>query len=187
MAGLSGVLKVSALPLTKAGLDFLAMETKEKLTKIVVCSSIFAAMCIFIASCSDQPGGTVHSPSNSNMTASNGDRTAAPAPTADLMATGRKLYLDNCALCHKEDGTGGRIEIEGASISPEDLTAKKIKEMDDARIYRYIYEGLEEDGMPAFKDKLSEAEIREVVRYLRIELQKIPGSSAPNGANTNGR
>jgi mono/diheme cytochrome c family protein len=27
--------------------------------------------------------------------------------------------------------------------------------------------------MPAFKDKLSEAEIREVVRFVRIEIQKM--------------
>ncbi|MBK9153107.1 MAG: cytochrome c [Chloracidobacterium sp.] len=88
------------------------------------------------------------------------------------MATGRKLYADNCAICHKESGKGGKVEIEGRSISPDDLTGEKIKKMPDDRIYKYIFDGIADEGMPAFKDKLSEAEIREVVRYIRSELQK---------------
>lgn len=89
------------------------------------------------------------------------------------MAQGRKLYMDNCAVCHKEDGTGGKIEIEGTSIDPDDLTTDKIKAFSDEKIYGYIYRGIEDEGMPAFKDKLSEAEIREVVRYLRSDIQKM--------------
>ncbi len=84
--------------------------------------------------------------------------------------------MDNCAACHKEDGTGGKIEIEGKSISPDDLTSAKIKAFDDKKITSYIYKGIEDEGMPAFKDKLSEAEIREVVRYVRADIQKMPPS-----------
>jgi len=98
----------------------------------------------------------------------------SPAASVDLMAQGRKLYLDNCAGCHKEDGRGGKIEIEGKSIDPDDLTAEKIKAFSDEKIYGYIYRGIEDEGMPAFKDKLSEAEIREVVRYVRSDIQKMP-------------
>ena len=99
---------------------------------------------------------------------------ASPAiqPPVDLMATGRKLYVDNCAVCHKESGKGGKVEIEGRSINPDDLTSDKIKKMPDDRIYKYIFDGIPDEGMPAFKDKLAEAEIREVVKYIRAELQK---------------
>ncbi|MGD9563899.1 MAG: cytochrome c [Pyrinomonadaceae bacterium] len=100
--------------------------------------------------------------------------TPAAMPSADAMAQGRKLYTDNCAGCHREDGTGGKITIEGKTIDPDDLTSAKIRGFTDDKIHGYIYNGLEDDGMPAFKDKLAEAEIREVVRYLRAEIQDQP-------------
>ena len=111
---------------------------------------------------------------SSNNTAQTNASPAASAPAVDLMAQGRKLYVDNCAACHKENGRGGKITIDGKSIDPEDLTSEKIKTFPDDKMYRYIHNGIEDEGMPAFKDKLSEAEIREVVRYIRADLQKIP-------------
>jgi mono/diheme cytochrome c family protein len=39
--------------------------------------------------------------------------------------------------------------------------------------------GAEDDGMPAFKGKLSEGEMRDVVKFIRVELQKIPVPAAP--------
>lgn len=119
---------------------------------------------------------------NTAANAANNTRAAStpsqPTATPDVMAQGRKLYVDNCAACHKEDGRGGKITIEGKSIDPEDLTAEKIKAFPDDKMYRYIHNGLEDEGMPAFKDKLSEAEIREVVRYVRTDIQKMPAGSA---------
>ena len=118
------------------------------------------------------------SPQTSNQLANTAKTAASPdqnaPPSADLMAEGRSIYTDKCAACHKENGKGGKIEIEGKSIKPEDLTADKIKAMSDDRLYSFIFRGIEDDGMPAFKDDLSEAQIREVVRYMRSELQKMP-------------
>ncbi|HMQ04512.1 MAG TPA: cytochrome c [Pyrinomonadaceae bacterium] len=157
------------------------MITNRSFAIRFICALCVTAILIFVISCGDQPNANISTSSSNDS----GVPTAAPSP--DLMATGRKLYTDNCAICHKEDGTGGRIEIDGASITPDDLTSKKIREMDDARIYRYVFEGIVDEGMPAFKDKLSEAEIREVVRYLRIELQQRPEPGSPAAANSSGR
>jgi mono/diheme cytochrome c family protein len=99
---------------------------------------------------------------------------AQTSPSADALAQGKKLYTDNCAVCHKENGTGGKIEIEGKSINPDDLTMAKIKAFSDDKIIGYIYKGIEDEGMPSFKDTLTEAEIREVVRYVRGGIQKMP-------------
>ena len=106
---------------------------------------------------------------------------SAPIPTVivsttpeDRLAIGRGLYLQSCAACHKEDGTGGKLTIEGKTIDPDDLTSEKLKKFDEDKITRYVYNGVEDEGMPAFKDKLSEAQIREIVTYVRIGLQKIP-------------
>lgn len=117
---------------------------------------------------------------------SNTGPNSSPAPATspvDELATGRGLYVQNCAGCHKEDGTGGAVTIEGKTIEPDDLTADKIKKMDDARISKYIHDGIEDEGMPAFKDKLTEAQIREVVRYVRGGIQKINVDAGEPEAN----
>ena len=97
--------------------------------------------------------------------------TSAAAPV-DELAGGRALYEQNCAACHKEDGTGGKVKIEGKTIKPDDLTSDEIKKFTDEKITGYIMNGVEDEGMPAFKDKLAEAQIREVVIYVRRGIQK---------------
>ena len=98
--------------------------------------------------------------------------TSAAAPV-DELAGGRALYEQNCAACHKEDGTGGKVTIEGKTIKPDDLTSDEIKKFTDEKITGYIMNGVEDEGMPAFKDKLAEAQIREVVIYVRRGIQKV--------------
>ena len=87
--------------------------------------------------------------------------------------------MTNCANCHKEDGSGGEVTIEGRKLNPDDLTSAKIKGFTDEKTLRYIMNGIPDEGMPAFKDKLSEAEMRDVLKFVRVELQKMPAASAP--------
>jgi mono/diheme cytochrome c family protein len=90
-----------------------------------------------------------------------------PAATVDELASGKKVYETNCILCHKADGTGGRVSIEGKNLNVEDLTSAKIKGFTDEKIIGYVMNGVEDEGMPAFKGRLSEGEMRDVVRYIR--------------------
>ncbi|MGI8810960.1 MAG: c-type cytochrome [Pyrinomonadaceae bacterium] len=96
---------------------------------------------------------------------------AATTATPDEMASAKKLYTDNCAACHKDDGTGGKIVHEGKRINPNNLTTDKFKAAPDSKLTEMISEGSPDDGMPAFKNKLSETEIAEVIKYVRTELQ----------------
>lgn len=99
---------------------------------------------------------------------------ASPAATQEIVvAQGRELYKQNCAACHKEDGTGGKITIEGKSIDPDDLTSEKIKKFSDEKISGYIVNGVVDEGMPAFMDKLTEAQVREIVQFIRKDFHKI--------------
>lgn len=108
---------------------------------------------------------------------------SAPSPaTVDEMATGRKLFNDNCAACHREDGTGGKVEIDGRKLNPDNLTSDKIKKFSDEKILGFIVNGIPDEGMPAMKGKLSEAEMREIVRYLRTEIQKVAPKAAASPA-----
>jgi mono/diheme cytochrome c family protein len=66
--------------------------------------------------------------------------------------------------------------FEGKKLKPEDLTSAKIKGFSDEKIIGYIMKGVEDEGMPAFEGKLSEGEMRDVVKFVRVELQKKPTS-----------
>jgi mono/diheme cytochrome c family protein len=109
---------------------------------------------------------------NENLSANQAPKTPpVPAATVDELASGKKAYETNCMICHKSDGTGGKVSIEGENLNVEDLTTKKIKGFSDEKMISYIMNGIEEEGMPSFKRKLSEGEMRDVVRYIRTELQ----------------
>jgi mono/diheme cytochrome c family protein len=71
------------------------------------------------------------------------------------------------------------MEIEGKRINPDNLTSSKIKAFTDEKITRYIVNGVPDEGMPAFKDKLNEAQIAEIVEFVRSDIQKqSPGESS---------
>jgi mono/diheme cytochrome c family protein len=127
---------------------------------------IFAASLLFTSCGTSTP---------TNNSVGTNEKPAVSGPTvADIAAAGRKLYNQNCAACHRPSGKGGKMEFEGKTIDPEDLTSEKMKKMADDKMYGYIVDGLPDEGMPAFKEKLKEAEVREVVKYIRTELQKLP-------------
>lgn len=148
--------------------------------------SIVLGALSFAVACGN--AGPANTTANSAATGNGNGPSSVSTPAtarspADELAMGKTLYEQNCAGCHKEDGTGGKITIEGKSLDPEDLTADKIKKMDDAKITKYVHDGVEDEGMPAFKDKLTEEQIREVVRYLSTGIQKMPASSSKPIAN----
>ena len=136
--------------------------------KILVATGALA-----IAAACGNPGPANVNFNTAALNNSTGNGAATPAATpADKLAMGRSLYEQNCAGCHKEDGTGGKMTIEGKTLNVDNLASEKIKMFDDAKIGRYIREGVEDEGMPAFKDKLTEAEIGAIVLYIRSGIQK---------------
>ena len=128
---------------------------------------VFAAVVIFIAAC----GQTATTPSQPN-TATNLNKTAAstPAPPdqpVDELATAKDLYMTNCMICHKDTGKGGKVTVEGKNLNPADLTSAKMKVRSDDKLSNGISEGSPDDGMPAFKAKLTDAQIKLIVKYVR--------------------
>ncbi len=101
----------------------------------------------------------------------NAPTNAQPTAAMDEMASAKKIYMDNCAKCHKEDGTGGKVVIDGETLKPDNLTSENIKKDEDAELIEHITEGIEDEGMPAFKDRLSNDQIKMVVKYIRADLQ----------------
>jgi mono/diheme cytochrome c family protein len=147
---------------------------------IRVLITVVFSLCAFFALACSEPTTNV-AINNANISRASNAPIATPLPSAtiDELASGRKVYAASCANCHKENGTGGEVTIEGKTIDPEDLTSAKVKKFDDDKMIRIIMNGAEDDGMPAFKGKLSEGEMRDVVKFIRVELQKVPAAPSP--------
>jgi mono/diheme cytochrome c family protein len=75
---------------------------------------------------------------------------------------GYDVYLANCARCHGQDGQGGVGPklAGGAVVNDFPDPADEIRQVEDG-----------EGTMPSFKNRLSTAEIEDVVAYTRTGLK----------------
>lgn len=129
----------------------------------------FVLMCVAIAfvasACTETATPTNTSTSRTAATP------AAPSPAAsvDEFATAKANYKKHCEACHGETATGGLVKVDNKQIKVPSLKADHAIKHTDDQITKMITNGEEE--MPAFKDKLSQAEIAEMVRYIRKVVQ----------------
>jgi cytochrome c551 len=79
----------------------------------------------------------------------------APSP-GEALFNGRTHEDVNCYKCHNGDGTG---TMRGPNL------AKRVPGLDDHQIAEAIAEG--PGLMPAFKGKLSDAEVQQLIAWLR--------------------
>jgi cytochrome c551 len=84
---------------------------------------------------------------------------AAPAFAQDAKA----LYGSKCAMCHGPDAKGQTAM--GKNLKLRDLTSADVQKQTDAELTTLITNG--KGKMPAYKGKLTDAEITSVVKYLR--------------------
>lgn len=96
---------------------------------------------------------------------------AQPIAAVDDIAASKTIYLEACVGCHRENGAGGAAEFEGRKIKVPGFQSKGAMNASDDNLYRHIHDG-EDDEMPAFKDKLSETQMKNLVAFIRKEFQK---------------
>lgn len=96
---------------------------------------------------------------------------AAPAPTAppDPLAAARTNYAKHCEACHGPEGVGGLVKVEDKQIKVASLKAPGVIKHTDEQLAKVITNG--EEAMPSFKDKMTQAEIQDVVKFVRKEFQ----------------
>lgn len=139
--------------------------------KIFKSSLICAALGMFIFACSENKTATTNT-TNAAVANTNKATNAPPTAPADVLADARKIYADKCVKCHKEDGTGGKVTIEDKTINADNFTTDKMAAMADEKYIDYIKNGVPDEGMPAFKNQLSDEQIKSVVKFIRTEFQK---------------
>ena len=76
---------------------------------------------------------------------------------------GAALYKSKCAMCHGADGSGSTSMGKSMGLKP--LGSPDVQKMSDADLTALITNG--KGKMPAYKGKLTDAQISDVVAYIR--------------------
>ena len=127
------------------------------------CSSLVAALVFSIGCSSPAPAPNVaKSPTNAAPPASPHSSVAV-----DPVGPAKELFAAHCMICHKDTGKGGKVTLKGKSLNAEDLTSAKMAAKTDEQLTKYIIGGVEDEGMPAFKDKLTDEEVTLLVGHIR--------------------
>jgi mono/diheme cytochrome c family protein len=143
--------------------------------KTIKLGFVLTTVALFLFACS---GASSTNTSGTNAAKTNSGTNSAPtnaqptAPATDEFAAVKKIYSEKCVRCHKEDGTGGETEIDGTKIKAPNFTSDRMKKEPDSELIETIEKGATDDGMPAFKGKISDDEIKGLVKYIRKEFQK---------------
>jgi mono/diheme cytochrome c family protein len=107
-------------------------------------------------------------PDAGNRAARSSTKKAGPDDTAE------DIWRATCAMCHRKDGTGKTWMGEKAARNFTDRTWQAKVSDDD--IKAAILEGRRGTRMKSFDKKMSDAQLEEMVRYVRA----FGGASAPS-------
>lgn len=132
---------------------------------------VLSAVLLFIIACSRTETTNTNSATNSTASANLNNSASQPATAADELAGARKIYAEQCVKCHKEDGAGGAGVVNGKKIKAPNFTSERMKNDDENDWLETIANGAIEDGMPAYKGKLSDADMKQLVRLIRRDFQ----------------
>ena len=87
------------------------------------------------------------------------------AGNEDAVKLGKKLYKQNCAICHGNKGLGDGIAGMSLKPKPTNLTTAKFNKQTDGAIFWKLTEG--KSPMPSYKNTLSEKQRWQLVTYMR--------------------
>lgn len=98
---------------------------------------------------------------------------------ASPVERGQAIYLELCAVCHGPQGRGDGPEAPFLSPRPASLISAGSSVKSDAEFLAVIANGKPRTAMPAWKDRLSEEQRREVLAYIRSLIRFQPKSLTP--------
>lgn len=82
---------------------------------------------------------------------------------ARAQSAGEKTYKAKCAVCHSADGSGSSPTGKALKVRP--FCSDEVKKETDAQLTEIVVKG--KNKMPAYDKKLTEAEIKDVVAYIK--------------------
>ncbi|MBI4349934.1 MAG: cytochrome c [Elusimicrobia bacterium] len=114
--------------------------------------------------------------------AKTGRESGGAAAAKEDAPAGNTVYTAKCASCHGKDKKGNAGMAKAFKVEPAalDLTSKETQAKSDEELLKIILDG--KDKMPAFKDKLDEGQIKELVGFIKPAAAK----SEPEAAEAAG-
>lgn len=97
----------------------------------------------------------------------------------------RRLYAENCSVCHGDDGRGAKWTQRNMNPPPRNFTAVGASQaLSRDYMLRTVSFGKANTAMPGFATQLSEGQIAQVVDYVRSAFMQIDAVSPEGGSNT---
>jgi mono/diheme cytochrome c family protein len=81
---------------------------------------------------------------------------------------GEAIFKAKCVLCHGSDGRGKTTL--GLQLKAQNLTSHEVQSKKDSELKQVISHG--QGNMPPFEEQLSEAQIDQVLSYVRSQFGK---------------
>jgi mono/diheme cytochrome c family protein len=107
------------------------------------------------------------------------------------VSRGKELYAEHCADCHGTAGKGDGPHAADLKVNPADLTSPEVQRETDEALFKIVSTG--KKPMPAFAQKLSENDLRMIIRYCRTlahpqaldhsDISVVPPGSASDRPN----
>ncbi len=95
-----------------------------------------------------------------------------PASTVDS-ETGRRLYAENCSVCHGDDGRGARWTQTNLKPPPRNFTLPgTVDQLSRSYMLDVVRYGKADTAMPGFATQLKDADVANVVDYVRQAFMK---------------
>ncbi|MEL0585372.1 MAG: c-type cytochrome [Candidatus Thiodiazotropha sp. (ex. Lucinoma kazani)] len=107
-----------------------------------------------------------------------------PAATTDS-ESGRRLYAENCSVCHGDDGQGARWTLTNLKPPPRNFTLPQAAdELSRNYMLEVVRYGKADTAMPGFSSQLDESDISKVVDYVRQAFMSLTGDSGENTSDS---
>ena len=91
-----------------------------------------------------------------------------PAATVDS-ETGRRLYAENCSVCHGDDGRGARWTLSNLKPPPRNFTLSgTADQLSRNYMFEVVRYGKADTAMPGFATQLNDEAIGNVIDYVRL-------------------
>ena len=91
-----------------------------------------------------------------------------PQPTVQAHGDGQTVFKTSCTLCHGGDGSG-KTPV-GQQLKVRDLRSGDVQKQSDAQLATTITKG--KGKMPPFEKSLNQAQVKELVAFIRQLSQK---------------
>ena len=130
------------------------------------CLAVTAFLTLGAAAQQGKDPGTKGGTSSKTSVETLSDTKSQPTATVDSRyAAGSKVYAAKCASCHGSNGTSSIGLLTGKNTTVASLGSNAVQSKSNAELTKVIADG--QGKMPAFKGKLTEEQINDLVSYIR--------------------